>query len=100
MTQPDPENAEGPVLTPTPQNIDLSDRLFCCHRLWEDRNKGTALETFVEGHAAIDSCKDRVVLAHANAFTRPPLGAALAHDDVARDHFLTAEFLHAKATTG
>jgi hypothetical protein len=44
-----------------------------------------------------DGGEDRVILAHAHALARPPLGAALTHDDVARDHGLAAEFLHAKA---
>jgi hypothetical protein len=43
----------------------------------------TAFETFVEFHIALNSCKDGVIFAHSNTFTRPKLRTALAHNDVA-----------------
>jgi len=52
----------------------------------------------VEFHLAFDSCKDGVILAHANALARPHLGAALTHDDVPRKNGFATELLHAKAT--
>jgi hypothetical protein len=53
----------------------------------------TAFETFVEFHIALNSCKDGVIFAHANTFTRPKLRAALAHNDVAWNCVLaTIEF--------
>ena len=39
-----------------------------------------------------------VIHAHANAFTGEPSGAALTHDDVARNGDLATEQLHAKTT--
>jgi hypothetical protein len=38
-----------------------------------------------------------VILATANSNTRMNLGAALADDDVAGDHGLTAEFFHTES---
>jgi hypothetical protein len=69
-------------------------------RHWENRNKGAAFQAFVEFHSAFGSCKDCVVLAHANARAWPHLCAALAHDDVTGNYGFAAEFLHAKTTTG
>src|SRR5690554_1086869 len=46
---------------------------------------------------AFDFSEQGVVLAHANAVTGVELGAALTHDDVARNNFLAAIHLHAKA---
>src|SRR6056297_2759148 len=60
------------------------------------RNEGAPLEALGKGHAALGGGEDRVILADADALARPPLGAALSHDDVARHHALTAEFLDAK----
>ena len=54
----------------------------------------------MEGYGAFDSGEDRVILAHAHAFARPPLGAALAGDDVAGDDGFATVFLDAKTTTG
>jgi hypothetical protein len=53
----------------------------------------------VESDATFDECEEGVVLAHANASARVHLGPALTHDNVAADHFLTAELFHAEATT-
>src|SRR5690606_20183326 len=53
-----------------------------------------------EGHAALRRGIDRVVTSHADAFARPPFGAALAHDDGARLGVLTAIELHAETTAG
>jgi hypothetical protein len=68
-------------------------------RHWENRNKGAALEALVELHCAIDSCKDCVILAHANAHAWPHLCATLTHDDVAGDDSFATEFLYTKTTT-
>src|SRR3546814_10201435 len=51
----------------------------------------------VEYHAAFAQREQRMVLAHADIAARIDAGAALANDDVAADHFLTAELLNAKA---
>ena len=64
----------------------------------EDRDERAAFEALVERHLAFGDCEDRVVFAHANALTRPPLRAALAHDDVAWDGRLAAKEFHAKTT--
>jgi hypothetical protein len=46
----------------------------------------------VEFDVAINSCKNRVIFAHANAHAWPHLSPTLAHDDVARnDDFATNE---------
>src|SRR5690348_7418238 len=50
-----------------------------------------------ECDAAVGKCKERVVLADADIAARVPLGAALAHDDVAGEDSLSAELLHAEA---
>jgi len=71
-------------------------RLLCSLRRRENRNKGATFEALVELHSAFDLGKNRVIAAHAYVFTGPPLGAALTHEDVARDHGFAAVFLHAK----
>src|SRR5690606_27664268 len=63
-------------------------------------NEGSAVGFGFEGDLAFDGGKYRVILAHADARTRMPLGAALTRDDVARNHGFTAVFLDAEATTG
>ncbi len=50
-----------------------------------------------ERDLAVGKRKKRVVLAQADVVARVPLGAALAHDDVARARRLAAEQLHAEA---
>src|SRR5206468_11943463 len=50
-----------------------------------------------ECDAAVGKREKRVVLAEADIVARVPLGAALAHDDVAGANHLAAEFLHAEA---
>src|SRR5215471_17625957 len=47
--------------------------------------------------AAVGKRKKRVILADADVLARVPLGAALAHDDVAGEDSLSAELLHAEA---
>ena len=69
-------------------------------RYRENRNEGATLEALVEGHGALGGCEDRVILAHADALARPPLGAALTHDDVSGNRMLAAEELDAKPTSG
>ena len=63
-----------------------------------DRNIRPAAGFFPEFHGAAFLGEQRVVGAHANAFTREPGGAALTADDVARDGRLAAEQLHAQTT--
>ncbi|CCA91450.1 hypothetical protein PP1Y_AT4866 [Novosphingobium sp. PP1Y] len=58
-----------------------------------------ALLAIVEAHATFGSGEQGVILADAHVHARVHLGAALTHDDVAADHFLTAELLHAEAAT-
>ena len=73
--------------------------LLCGLRHWQDRNEGAVFESLVELHGAIGGCKDGVIFAHAYAFARPELGAALTHDDVACDGCLATIEFHAKAAT-
>lgn len=49
-----------------------------------------------EIHGAGNSCKNRVILADADAGSGVPGGAALADDDVAGNDAFAAESLHAK----
>src|SRR3954447_5940717 len=49
-----------------------------------------------ERDLTVGKCKKRVVLAQADVVARVPLGAALAHDDVAGAHGLAAELLYAE----
>ena len=48
---------------------------------------------------AMDCCKNRVILADADAGSGVPGGAALADDDIAGNDILTAEAFHAKTAT-
>ncbi|SOR27522.1 protein of unknown function [Methylorubrum extorquens] len=54
----------------------------------------------LELHLARDEGEQGVVLAHADIRAGMPLRAALAHDDVARNHGLGAELLDAEAPAG
>ena len=51
-------------------------------------------------HRTFGQREQCVVFALSDAFSRPELVAALAHDDIARDHSLTAVLLNTEATTG
>src|SRR5882757_10843769 len=53
-----------------------------------------------ELHRPADRREQGVVAAHAAIHARPELGAALTDDDVAGEHLLTAELLHAETLTG
>lgn len=66
-----------------------------CHSIY--RNIFAAELAIVENHAALAQREQCVVLAHAYIAAGIDAGAALADDDVAADHVLTAELLHAKA---
>jgi len=72
--------------------------LFCGHRghRYVDASLGFGREV----HIPIAYSENRVVFAHANAFARMPFGATLTKNDISRDHALTSEFLHAKASSG
>src|SRR3569623_2733083 len=69
-----------------------------CHNI--DRHVLSALLAVVEADAAVGEREKRVGLAEAHVGARIDAGPALAHDDVAADHFLAAELLHAEATAG
>src|SRR3546814_12438408 len=67
----------------------LEDRpLFGCFRHGVDRHIFAAKLAIVESDLAVGGCEQRVVLAHADVDARIDAGAALAHDNVAADHFL------------
>ena len=70
--------------------------LFGCLR-HVDRDIFAAEFTEVEAHAARDEREQGVIPAQTNAGTRVHPGPALADDDIAADHFLTAKLLDAKA---
>src|SRR3954465_8396199 len=50
-----------------------------------------------ERDLAVGKCKEGMVLAQADVRPRVPLGAALAHDDVASEDVFPTELLHAEA---
>src|SRR5690606_37035031 len=50
----------------------------------------------LEAHHAIDEREERVITPAAHVLSRVELGAALPHEDVARQHALPAESLHAE----
>src|SRR5215469_3018537 len=67
------------------------------------RNYGNEGAVFSFGtvlHASIDKGKQRMVDAYADVVARMPLGAALAHENVAGETALSAEQLHAQALAG
>src|SRR6056297_685457 len=81
-----------------PLNFPFRDTaLLCGLGHWYHGDEGAALEALGKCHPAFFGRKDRVILADADALARPPLGAALTHDDVAGDDGFAAELLHAKA---
>src|SRR6516165_1937109 len=63
-------------------------------------DEGAPAGSAVEGDLAADRREDGVILAHAGVGAGMELGAALAQDDVARQHDLAAEALHAQALAG
>src|SRR5579883_1239241 len=60
------------------------------------RDVGAAAAALLEGHLAIDEGEEGVVAPHADIAAGMELGAALAHQDVARHHGLAAEVLDAE----
>src|SRR5271165_1199869 len=64
-----------------------------------NRNIGTAGDARVEFDGAFRCRKDRMITADADVIAWVKFGAALAHDDVARDHGLAAKFLDAEPAT-
>src|SRR5215472_468057 len=63
-------------------------------------DEGAPAAGAVEGDLAADRREDGVILAYAGVGAGMKLGAALAQDDVARQHDLAAEALHAQALAG
>src|SRR3546814_16801418 len=72
--------------------------LFGCRHNCVYRAELSAELALVEGHAAFDEREQRVILADAVIAARIEFGAALAHDEVARNGVCTAELLHAATT--
>src|SRR3984893_6914502 len=77
------------------------------HRLFgrslRHRNNGYASAYFWFGavlDATVDECEQRMILADSNILARVPLGAALAHDNVAGKTMLAAKKLDAQALAG
>jgi len=68
-------------------------RLFRCFGHRPHRHVSAALEALLELDFAADFGEQSVVLAHGHIGARMHLGAALAHNDVARKDDLTAEAL-------
>src|SRR5205085_3360716 len=61
-----------------------------------DRDIGAPAKSLAELHGAAFKRENRVIAAHADAIAGMKLCAALAHDDVARQHDLATEFLDAE----
>src|SRR4051812_3224554 len=90
----------GPPVRWMPADVDLIRRLFgrsLGHR--EHRYEDPALGFGTELDATFGQRKQRVVLAQADIGAGVPFGAALARDDVAGEHLLTAENLQAEPLT-
>src|SRR6476660_9202590 len=64
------------------------------------RNVNAAFLLGREFDVALAKRKQSVVGAHAHAIARMPLGTALPHDDVSRDHALAARLLDAEPPAG
>src|SRR3954452_12714127 len=71
-----------------------------CFGLGLHRDRGATTGAGVEGHPAVRLGEQGVVLADADIGAGVELGAALADEDVAGDHALVAELLHAQALAG
>src|SRR5215510_14588860 len=78
----------------------ISLRRRSCGSFGLHRDRGAAAGAGVEGHPAVRLGEQGVVLADADIGAGMELGAALADQDVARDHDLIAELLHAQALAG
>src|SRR5919112_676790 len=76
-----------------------SRRLFGSLLGRDDRDEGSA-GFGAESYAAVRRGEEGVVLPHADVHARMEFRAALAHDDVAGEHLLIAEFLDAETTAG
>src|SRR4051794_37073066 len=75
----------------------LGHRLGWYRRLGGHHRDEHPAVALLELHAALDHRVDGVVAAEADVLAGVPLGAALADQDVARDHRLAAELLDAQA---
>src|SRR5690606_4406088 len=64
----------------------------------ENRNVSAALEALLEGHFTFRGREEGMVSAHTDVQTREEGGAALTHDDVARNSLLATIELHAQTT--
>ena len=73
--------------------------LFSSLGRWQHRNERPAFQALVEFHVSNDGCKDCVIFAHADIFTRPPFRTALAADDIARNDVLATELLDAETAS-
>src|SRR5699024_5890892 len=83
----------------TPRKAGFVRRCQSSSLLGRDHRDEAALLRPLAGErdAAIGACVQGVIPARADAGAGVEAGAPLAHDDVAGNHFLAAEFLHAKA---
>src|SRR4051812_15331810 len=71
-----------------------------CFGLGLHRDRGATTGAGVEGHPTGRLGEQGMVLANSDIGAWVELGAALADQDVARDHHLLAELLHAQALPG
>src|ERR1043165_8932102 len=78
----------------------ISLRRRSCGSFGLHRDRGAAAGAGMEGPPAVRLGEQGVVLADADVGAGMELGAALADQDVARDHDLVAELLHAQALAG
>src|SRR5215831_10082061 len=89
-----------------PANADGRNEARSCHcspklklvGLYRDVDAAFALGR--EFDVALAKREQRVIGPHADTVARMPLGAALAHDDIAGDDALAAGLLHAEAAPG
>src|SRR5690242_4546687 len=81
-------------------NPDDCPMLFGCGHNLLYRAEFAAELALVESHAALDEREEGVILADADIGAGVEFGAALTHEDVARNGDFATELLHAKTTTG
>ena len=76
----------------------LSQGTYCALRVcYVDGNKRPILPAFLEHNHSVAQGKESMVLSNTHILTGMVFGAALPHDNIAGDYFLTAENLNTES---
>src|SRR5690606_23921184 len=97
---PSPLNLFRTSRTPAPRwvaGVLVRNRLLRCFHDWVYRHVGSPIGFLGKRDRTLREREKRMVFAHADIGAGVPLGPALTHDDVAGEHGLATELLHAKA---